>query len=255
VTEQRKLQAQVVASDRLATIGTLAAGVAHEINNPLSALLSNLHVLGRDIERLASGDTLTPNVLTELAEIVGDANSAAAMVLTIAGDLRTFSRQVDEIPGPVSARRVLESALRMVRNQVEARARVVREFGECAPVLAIESGLGQVFLNLLVNAAHAIPAGHHDGHEIRVGLHDEPDTGHVVIRISDTGHGMTESVMQRLFSPFFTTKPSGVGTGLGLSICKRIIASFGGDISVESEPGKGTIFTVRLRAAPAAGVT
>jgi two-component system NtrC family sensor kinase len=250
VSEQRKLQAQVVASDRLATIGTLAAGVAHEINNPLSALLSNLHVLGKDVGRLANGDTLTPNVLTELAEIVGDANAAAAMVLTIAGDLRTFSRQGDEIPGPVSAQRVLDSALRMVRNKVMARANLVRELGPCPPVLAIESGLGQVFLNLLVNAAQAIPEGQHDRHEICVRLHHEPATGHVVITVSDTGHGMTESVKQRLFSPFFTTKPSGVGTGLGLSICKRIITSFGGDISVESEPGQGTTFTVRLRAAP-----
>jgi signal transduction histidine kinase len=252
VSEQRKLQAQVVASDRLATIGTLAAGVAHEINNPLSALLSNLHVLGRDVARLAGGDTLTPNVLTELAEIIGDANAAAAMVLTIAGDLRTFARQGDEVPGPVSPRKVLESALRMVRNQVEAKARLVRQLDETPPVLAIESGLGQVFLNLLVNAAQAIPDGEHERHEIRVRLHDEPETGHVVVSISDTGQGMTDSVKQRLFSPFFTTKPSGVGTGLGLSICKRLITSFGGAISVTSQVGEGTTFVVRLLAAKGA---
>ena len=251
VTEQRRLQAQVVASDRMATIGTLAAGIAHEINNPLSALLSNLHMLARDVQRLADGQALTPPFLSELTELVGDSNAAAAMVRTIAADLRTFARHSEDAPGPVAVKSVLESALRMARCRVEARAHVVRDYRDVPPVVAVESSLGQVFLNLLVNAAQAIPDGGRDRHEVRVSLSEERATRHVVVGITDTGVGISDAAKERLFSPFFTTKPSGVGTGLGLSICKRIIASFGGGISVESTLGQGATFTVRLRVADA----
>jgi signal transduction histidine kinase len=253
ISEQRRLQGQVVASDRMATIGTLTAGIAHEINNPLSALLSNLHLLGRELARVRTGQPLTSATLEEMAEIHADADAAAAMVLTIAGDLRTFSRQAEEIPRPVSVTRVLDSSLRMARNAIQPRAVTVRDYADVPPVLGVESSLGQVFLNLLVNAAQAIPEGHSDRHQVRVAVCVEGE--HVCVSITDTGHGMTEAVKRRIFTPFFTTKPSGVGTGLGLSICQRIVSSFGGDISVESELGRGTTFRVRLPAAPAATAT
>jgi PAS domain S-box-containing protein len=249
VTEQRKLQAQVVVSDRMATIGTLAAGVAHEINNPLSALLSNLHMVSRDVDRLLGGHLATPTFLAELREIVTDANAAAAMVLTIAGDLRTFSRQSHEEPGPVSLRRVLESALRMARNQL-SRARVVRDYADVPPALGVESALGQVFLNLLVNAAQALPDDGREDHQVSVGLAHDPAREQVVVQVRDTGHGMSPAVLDRLFVPFFTTKPSGVGTGLGLSICRRIVEGFGGTIVATSREGEGATFTVRLPCAP-----
>jgi signal transduction histidine kinase len=251
VSEQRRLQGQIIASDRMATIGTLAAGIAHEINNPLSALLSNLHMLGRELQRLRQGQALTPPTLDEMLEIHGDADTAAAMVLTIAGDLRTFSRQAEEQLRPVSVTRVLDSALRMARNAIQPRAMTVRDYAlDVPPVLGVESSLGQVFLNLLVNAAQAIPEGRADKNEVRVkvarGEHER-----VIIEVTDTGQGMSETVKRRIFTPFFTTKPSGVGTGLGLSICQRIIASFGGEISVESSEGKGSTFRISLPVAQA----
>jgi signal transduction histidine kinase len=250
VTAERVASSQRVASDRMATIGTLAAGVAHEINNPLSALLSNLHMLGRDLAHLSAGHVLTPTLLGELTEILDDANTAAGVVRTIAGDLRTFSRQADEAPQPVSITRVLESALRLARNRIEPRARIVRDYAEAPPVLAVESSLGQVFLNLLVNAAQALPEGHSDFHEVRVKVSVDEAAGRVVVAVSDTGHGMSTAVKERLFTPFFTTKPSGIGTGLGLSICRRIVTGFGGDITVESAEGQGSTFRVSLPIAP-----
>jgi len=246
VTEQKRLQGQVVASDRMATIGTLAAGVAHEINNPLSALLSNLHLLGRDLQRLLAGYSLTPNLLGELIEIADDANEAANMVLTIAGDLRTFSRHAEEEARPVSVKNVLESSLRMARERIERRAHIVRDYADVPPVLAAESSLGQVFLNLLINAAQAIPEGKPSIHQVRVRVHADPESRFVLVTIADTGSGMSRLIKERLFTPFFTTKPSGVGTGLGLSISRRIVTGFGGDIEVESEEGKGSSFTVKL---------
>ena len=246
VTEQKKLQAQVVTSDRMATIGTLAAGVAHEINNPLTALLSNLHMLGRDLHKLTEGHFPEPTLLAEMTEILDDADTAAGMVRTIAADLRTVSRQGEEKPWPVSVSKVMESALRMARNQIQPRARIVREYDDVPPAMAVESALGQVFLNLLVNAAQAIPEGDVMHQEIRVRVYADHKAGRIIAEVTDTGHGIPEAVKQRIFTPFFTTKASGVGTGLGLAICHRIVASFGGDITVESSEGLGATFRVSL---------
>jgi signal transduction histidine kinase len=252
VSEQRQLQGHIVAADRMATIGTLAAGVAHEINNPLSALLSNLHMLGLDLHRLSAGHMLTPHLLADLLEILDDANAAAALVRTIAGDLRTFSRQTEDPPVPISITDVLESALRLARHRLAPRARVVRVYEEVPRVLGVESSLGQVFLNLFVNAAQAFPERHDDAHEVRVGVSHDAASGRVVVTIRDNGLGMSEAVKQRLFTPFFTTKPMGEGTGLGLSICRRIVTGLGGDIGVDSREGQGATFRVSLPVAAAA---
>jgi signal transduction histidine kinase len=252
VSEQRRLQGQVLASDRMATIGTLAAGVAHEINNPLSALLSNLHMLGVDLQRLSAGHMLTPLLMGNLLEVLDDANAAAAMVRTIAADLRTFARQAEDPAMPLSITMVLESALRLARNRLVSRARVVRSYDDVPPVLGVASSLGQVFLNLLVNAAQALPEPHGEPGEIRLEVSHDAAAGRVVVAIADTGHGMSKAVQARLFTPFFTTKPQGVGTGLGLSICRRIVTSLGGDITVESREGEGTTFRVSLPVASAA---
>jgi CheY-like chemotaxis protein len=165
-------------------------------------------------------------------------------------DLKVFSRAQEETYGPVDVRVVLDSVIRLSWNEIRHRARLVKDYEEVPPVNANESRLGQVFLNLVVNAAQAIPEGQADQHEIRLLARTAPD-GRVVVEIHDTGPGMPAEVLNRLFTPFFTTKPVGIGTGLGLSICHRIIHALGGDISVESVVGKGSAFKVSMPAGAA----
>jgi CheY-like chemotaxis protein len=141
----------------------------------------------------------------------------------------------------------MEATLRMAWNEIRHRAHIVKNFGRTPPVQASESKLGQVFLNLIVNAAQAIVEGSADKNEIRISTTTEPG-GAVVVEISDTGPGMPPEVLDRLFTPFFTTKAAGVGTGLGLSICHRIVTAFGGSIGVKSQTGIGTTFRVSLPA-------
>jgi CheY-like chemotaxis protein len=132
----------------------------------------------------------------------------------------------------------------MAKNEIRHRAELVRDYHEVAMVEANESRLGQVFLNLIVNAAQALPEGRADENEIR--LVAKTVGSEVVVEVRDTGEGIPAPVIKRLFTPFFTTKPAGVGTGLGLSICHRLVVSLGGHIDVESEVGRGTMFRVRL---------
>ena len=222
-----------VASERMAAVGTLAAGVAHEINNPLAVVIAN-------VERV-SGEPLPEELRAGLRE----ARDCAERIRTIVRDLKLFSRAEEASFGPVDTESVLESTLRMAANEIRHRARLVRQYGKVPPALANESRLEQAFLNLLVNAAHAIPVGKAELNEIRVStrLGERQD---VIVEIADTGCGMPPEVRQRLFTPFFTTKPVGVGTGLGLSICHRIVTSLGGTIEVESEPGRGSVFRIHL---------
>jgi PAS domain S-box-containing protein len=154
-------------------------------------------------------------------------------------------RANEENSGPVSTEHVLESTLRMAANEIRHRASLVREYGEVPLVEANEARLGQVFLNILVNAAQALPEGQVEVNEICVSTKLD-DRGDVVVKISDTGAGMSAETKKRLFTPFFTTKPAGVGTGLGLAICQRIVSDLGGRIECESELGKGTSFFIYL---------
>jgi signal transduction histidine kinase len=239
VSVQRRHEAQLIISDRMASVGALAAGVTHEINNPLAAVLANVE--------LAIGDarSLEKNRTTErLVEELTDAQEAANRVREIVRDLKLFSRTEEERQGPVDAREVLESALRMAWNEIRHRARLVRSFEDVPLVHGNDARLGQVFLNLLVNAAHAIPDGRAESNEIRVALRRVGER--VLVEIVDTGSGMSEEVLRQVFTPFFTTKPLGVGTGVGLPVCHRIVAALGGQISVESKLGVGSTFRVLL---------
>ena len=166
---------------------------------------------------------------------------------TIVRDLKTFSRVDSADNADVDVRQVLESTLNLAATEIRHRARLVKQFGEVPPVRANESRLGQVFLNLLVNAAQAIPGGTPERHEIRVATR-VGSGNRVVVEVADTGMGIAAKHLPRLFDPFFTTKEPGVGTGLGLSICHSLVAALGGEIHVESEPGKGSTFRVLLPA-------
>ena len=238
ITQEKRMQAQQIASDRLASIGVLAAGIAHEINNPLTSVIAELDMAIEDTE-----------LAHQSMERLHAARDAAARVQTIVRDLRTLSRnETEETSGPVDLRRVIETALRMAVPQTRQCAEVVREIGDVPVVIANEARLVQVFLNLIVNAAQAIPPGNVQGNQIRVRTREV--NGGVTIEVSDTGAGMSPEVRMRLFTPFFTTKAVGKGTGLGLSISHRIIAGAGGTIDCESAPGAGTTFRVWLPGAP-----
>lgn len=242
VSERKQVEAQLLAADRMISVGTLTAGVAHEINNPLAAVMGNLDISVSDVESLTRLDT--PEGVSALREQLTDARDAAARVRNIVRDLRMFSRADDEKRGAVDVKLVLDSTLRMASNEIRHRAQLVRDYADVPRVEANEGRLGQVFLNLIVNAAQAIGEGKADENEIRIAT--RMDAGRVVVEIGDTGPGIPPAVMARLFSPFVTTKPAGSGTGLGLSICHRIVSELGGEIVVSTQAGQGTTFRVSL---------
>jgi signal transduction histidine kinase len=259
--EQRRMREQLLISDRMASVGTLAAGVAHEINNPLATICTNLELMATMLNEVAVEPGDDPR-LQEMTETLRDAREGAERVRLIIRDLKIFSRAPDEERrGPVEVQRVLESSLRMAWNEIRHRARLVKEYGRVPLVDANEARLGQVFLNLVVNAAQAIPEGDAEHNVVRVVTERIAD-GRVSIAVSDTGTGIAPENLSRIFDAFFTTKAIGVGTGLGLSICHRIVRGLGGEILVDSERGKGTTFRILLppsssaletrRAAPAA---
>jgi signal transduction histidine kinase len=244
-------QEQLLFADRLATIGRLAAGVGHEINNPLAFILSNLHYVQRELERMdvpaASRDDQQ-----QLREALAEAREGAERVRSIVQDLKMLSHPDSMEKGPVDLGQVLRLAAKMAAHQIRDRARLV-EAWEAPPLIEGNSGrLCQVFLNLLLNAAQAIAPGQAQHQEIRLSTReDAEDPGLLVVEVSDTGRGIAPEHLERIFEPFFTTKPVGVGSGLGLSICHGIITAHGGKISVESTPGRGTTFRVSLPLASA----
>jgi two-component system NtrC family sensor kinase len=252
ITRQKTLELSLLQADRLAALGTLAAGVAHEVSNPLGYISSNLNFIEEGLaevrQALAGAPGLDPQALTleECAEALIEARQGTARIRNVVGDLKTFSRGEDTRPGEERAdvRRALEMSLNMAMPEFRHRARMVWQAEEVPPVRGSESRLGQVFLNLLLNAAQAIPEG--APRENTVEAHLRAEDGKVVVEIRDTGHGIPPENLKRIFEPFFTTRPVGVGTGLGLAICHSIIIAMRGELTVESTVGKGTCFRVRL---------
>ena len=236
VTELRRIEASLAQSDRLASMGLLAAGVAHEINNPLSYILLNLEALAEELPELAGA--------AELAQLAGEGAEGARRIREIVRGLGSFSRVEPEVPTPMDLHVPLRSARDMAWNTVKHRARLVAELDPLPPVRGSEGRLSQVFLNLLINAAQAIPEGAVDQNEIRVQTRVEGD--HAVVEIQDSGQGIQPEHLPRLFEPFFTTKEVGVGSGLGLAISHGIITDLGGTIDVQSTVGVGSTFQVRL---------
>jgi PAS domain S-box-containing protein len=236
MTGRRQSEAQLVATDRLASVGILAAGVAHEINNPLAAVIANLELAVSDLQAMGVGG--------EVLEEVRDAREAAERVRLIVRDLRLFSRTEEPRRTLVDVREVLDSTLRMAWHEIRHRARLVKAFNEVPLVEANEARLGQVFLNLVINAAHSIPEGRAEGNLIHVAAHTEGER--VVVEISDTGVGMSSELLEHIFTPFFSTRPAGIGTGLGLTICRRLVEDIGGELRVTSREGKGSTFTILL---------
>jgi nitrogen-specific signal transduction histidine kinase/CheY-like chemotaxis protein len=241
---------QLVRTDRLAAVGTLSAGVAHEINNPLTYVLVNVEHVARQLRvHIAAGEPLSVEEIEAQLPALAQALEGATRIRGIVRDLMTFASGHVEAKSLVDVRRALEASLQVTAYELRHRARVERRIREVPPVLANEARLGQVFLNLLVNAARAIPEGDASKNVVAVET-SVNDTGQVVVAISDTGAGIAEDDLARVFDPFFTTHPTGEAAGLGLSIAHGIVASFGGNMTVASTPGEGTEFRVELPAAP-----
>ena len=239
-SENKAFQEQLLLSDRLVQIGTLAAGVAHEINNPLTYVIGNVGFALQQLSLPPTGDTLKASV----CEALQQALEGAERIRATTEDLRVFSRNDDGSPHPVELQRVLDSSIGMAWTQIRHRAQLVKDFQSVPPIAANENRLGQVFLNLLVNAAQAIPEGNAAAHAIRVSMRQVGDR--VEVEVSDTGLGIPPEMRSRLFEPFFTTKPRDVGTGLGLSISRKIVREYNGEIDVRANPDRGTTFCVRL---------
>jgi PAS domain S-box-containing protein len=238
VTERKAIQARLAQADRLAALGVLSAGVAHEINNPLSYVLLNLEFVERELRRLPD-----PERRETLLARVNEAKHGAERVATIVRDLKTFARGDEALLGPVLIEPVIESALNGVGSEIRKRASVERRFERVPTVHGNAARLEQVFVNLLLNAAQAIPDTGYN-HRITVALAREETM--VRVTVSDTGSGIADDVLDRIFDPFFTTKPPGVGTGLGLPICRGIVSAHGGELTVTSRVGQGSTFTLRL---------
>jgi len=258
--ELHSTQEQLIVADRRTSVGTLAAGVAHEINNPLAYVTANIQFVLQEMPELRT--TLMPGcppdlsggmeaIWQEVANALAEAREGCSRVQHIVQSLKSFSRGDEDRREPLHVQGPLDAAISMAQNEIRHRARLVRDYREIPPVEGNEVRLAQVFLNLLINAAHAIPAGAADRNEIRVTARLGED-GNVRVDITDTGMGMSPEVRSRLFTPFFTTKPVGVGTGLGLSVCQGIITALGGRIEVQSEPGQGSTFSVVLPPTPGA---
>jgi signal transduction histidine kinase len=264
--QHRDLQAHLAQTDRLASLGTLAAGIAHEINNPLAFVLLNLGFLNEELPEILRDETNERAI--ELRRALDHAREGTERIRDIVRGLRTFSRPENETVASLDVAHVLDATFAMVANEVRHRTRLVKEYAETPKIVANEARLGQVFLNLLLNALQALPEGRIDKNEIRVVVRPEsmteirsrsksPDlesVDHVVVEIHDNGMGIAPHVRARIFEPFFTTKPVGIGTGLGLAICHGIVTSMGGSLTVDSEVGVGSIFRLQLPIAQPAPV-
>lgn len=255
ITETRSIGEKLNRAERMASVGTLAAGVAHEINNPLAYVTTNIAYCMeriRYIEALLEGNSIrlgSPaslrGLLRPMAQALTEAHQGTSRVATIVRDLRALTREDKETDSTIDLPTVLASAIHMSESETRYRCKVTTDFERVGAVLGNETRLAQIFLNLIVNAAQAFLTEDKEKNAIHVVAYEQGD--HCVVEVRDNGPGIQPENIRRIFDPFFTTKPVGVGTGLGLSICHGLIESMQGSINVHSEVGAGTTFTVQLR--------
>jgi len=257
IRELRRLQAVSAQTDRTAALGTLAASVAHEINNPLTYILSYANQIELAFEQLDELCT-TPSaanlarmraLLAHLRDDFQTLRHGAERIATITRELGTFNHPNDNAIGPVDARAAVRSVLQLVGKELEARAQLRLDLRETAPIAGHPSRLVQVVLNLVMNAMQSLPFG--TASDQVIDIHTCTQGDRVVIEVSDSGPGVPAADRQRIFEPFTTTKAIGEGTGLGLFVCRNIVRSYAGEISVRDRPGGGALFRVTLPVAPA----
>jgi two-component system NtrC family sensor kinase len=240
VTELRELEEQIIHAEKLATLGQLAAGVVHELNNPLTSI----SVYGDYLLQKATRESAPAGDIEKLKRIV----ESAQRILNFTRDLVTYARPSTERPVPTDVHELLDQALGYCEHLIEeTAAKVERQFDvSLPPVYGVRGQLVQVFVNLITNACHAMPLG---AGQLRIATEPAGD-GRLAVRVTDNGRGIPEQHLQRVFEPFFTTKGEGKGTGLGLSIVKNIVEQHRGAINVQSEVGRGTVFGIELACRP-----
>jgi two-component system NtrC family sensor kinase len=248
VTTRKMMEARLLHADRMAALGSLAARVGHEMNNPLAYVMANLSFAREEITRLrqAIRSGKGEGVLEEFDEVLealGESREGADRLRLIVQDLHLLVREPPAHRAWVNVHQVLEDGLKAVRNDLRHRARVEKDFQLVPLVEADEARLGQVFLNLMLNAVQAMSDREAARNVLRVATRTSP-AGEVIVEIEDTGEGMKPEVLVRLFEPFFTTRPSSMG--MGMSVSHAIVTSLGGTLRVESQPGVGTRVTVTL---------
>ena len=261
----KRSQAKVLHQEKMASIGQLAAGVAHEINNPIGFINSNLSTLGKYLSRLSGYLAVQAEciaagappelvesvrqqqarlkidyIVKDLEDLVRESLEGAERVRSIVADLKSFSRVDESDYKQADLNECLRSTINIVWNEIKYKATLKKELGEIPRTRCYPQQMNQVFMNLLVNAAHAIE------NQGIITVRSWEEDGYVCVSVADTGHGIPEENLNRIFEPFFTTKEVGKGTGLGLSITYDIVKKHNGEITVRSEPGKGTEFTVRI---------
>ncbi len=248
VTKQRegedarhRMQAQLLIAERMASVGRLAAGVAHEINNPLSFVIANQQLVLRALRQLP------PDQMPEQAELVAVLAEGTDRIRRIVVGLQSFSKAGEGHRALVKVESVADRTIELVSEELQRCCRVVRRFGDTPPVEVDEARLNEVLVNLLLNAIEAMTPGTAERSEVRV-ITSTDARGWVVIAIEDTGQGVPAESLSRIFDPFFTTKPPGQGAGLGLTICHNIVREMGGELTVSSPPQGGAVFRVALPA-------
>jgi len=263
-TELQNTHLQLLQQEKMASIGQLAAGVAHEINNPMGFITSNLGTLGKYVSRiaeyLAATDLIIAGsaapvqkqtaelrsrlkldyIVNDTKQLIEESLEGATRVKNIVDDLKNLSRTDRQEMIPTDLNKILHTALNIAANEIKYVADIVRQFDTVPEVLCHPQQISQVFINLLTNASHAI-----DGHGT-ITIRTWHDDYSVFVSVADNGKGIPAEIRSRIFEPFFTTKDVGKGTGLGLSISYDILLKHGGEITVVSEPGHGSTFTVRL---------
>jgi len=248
LSARRAAEEQRLVSDRASALATLASGVAHEVNNPLAALLSNVELLADGLTDLSANAASPAPQAAELSEIARDVRSSALRVKAIVRDLQTFASGGAQEMVPQDPTDALDLALRLVQQELRGRCTVVKRY-QRAPLVNVDRGqLAQAFTNLLTNAVQAMAGSHSAACELRLSVGRSEDGG-AAIEISDTGPGISPENLPRIFEPFFTTRGPGHGSGLGLSVALNAVKAMGGTITARSEPGHGATFRVLLPAA------
>jgi signal transduction histidine kinase len=236
----RKLQAQVIQNEKLASLGQIVAGVVHELNNPLTSIIAYSDYL----KRMAEARPKSAEHDDELERLrrIGE---AAARILNFSRDLVAYARPAADVPGTVRVQEIVEKALVFCEHELQAEnIQILREFAaSLPPVRGMAGQLTQVFVNLFTNAAHAMAA---EGGELRIRMYADTAQHTLTVEVADTGTGIDEDDMPQIFEPFFTTKTDGRGTGLGLSIVRGILDAHGGTIHASSVLGEGTLFSLTL---------
>lgn len=238
----KETEAQLIQMEKMASLGTLAAGIAHEINNPLSFLISNLETLKsyfQDLEGISLSEKLKKQNVTadDFLAMVQESIDGSLRIKKIVTDLRTFSRRSETQKSSVDLNQVLESVLSIVWNEIKYKTMVSKDYQAKSVIFGDPTQLSQVFLNIIINAAQAI------ANKGTIKISTFEDEHNIYVKIADTGSGIPPELLSKIFDPFFSTKKS---VGLGLSVSYNIIKQHGGDITVESKTGYGTTFIVQL---------